>query len=276
MSACEDVIGTPELAEAILLQMTARDLLQAQRISRYIKILIQSSPRLQQALFFRAAPASKKWFVNPLLRESFLPWIVIPHPEVRSLPSHEDLERLDWTFTPERKDAFLRPEASWRRMFLIQPPPTELSIFYHKNYGQVYKTQISFKDSDSKGVTMDAIYDIPEQFTRKHHFQRRFMMRFLDPVSPLTTPIMILHMFYPGSRTSTRIPSKVDLSSRALRNWAYDDDYYDENLVRVVLPRSDWMAKTNLTTEKGGVPMSDFGEWSRKRAPISSLWSDVR
>ncbi|KAJ5995143.1 hypothetical protein N7481_002120 [Penicillium waksmanii] len=58
------VLTTPELLEIILLHLDIRTLLvSAQRVCQTWKVLIQTSPAIQQALFFRSAtpnPNSKK------------------------------------------------------------------------------------------------------------------------------------------------------------------------------------------------------------------------
>ena len=51
------VLNTPELLGLNFLQLPMRDLLLAQRVSRYFHEIISSTPALQEAVFFRAARA---------------------------------------------------------------------------------------------------------------------------------------------------------------------------------------------------------------------------
>jgi hypothetical protein len=56
-ASVENVFGFPHLAEKILLHMRIKDLLvNAQRVSKQWKAVIDSSTRLQQALFFKPLP----------------------------------------------------------------------------------------------------------------------------------------------------------------------------------------------------------------------------
>ncbi|KAJ5635159.1 uncharacterized protein N7484_008472 [Penicillium longicatenatum] len=183
------VLTTPELLEIILLHLDTRTLLvSAQRVCQTWTALIQSSPAIQQALFFRPftpKPKKDKWHAesiwnyvlpspfkkdtkldqgsineckishtrpiyNPLLVQAFRPFF----PSVHEYPfihdnegkvtetEHEGKEKkkntfsfktLDMLSSPQKKSAYMRKEASWRKMLLRQPPNPDL---YFGRFGQ--------------------------------------------------------------------------------------------------------------------------------------------
>ncbi|KAF2262528.1 hypothetical protein CC78DRAFT_582472 [Lojkania enalia] len=163
-SAQNHVLSTPELLEAILARLPPVDLLLVQRISRDVSSLITSSPILQQKLFFRPVPPkpSGEWTLNSLLRNKLLPWFVSTD-DRWCMPSYDTLEHLDWARDLKARDAFLCKDASWRKMFPVQPPPQSLRIVEIRT-GQrgkyVREAMIPF----STGVTMDVLYDIPWEY----------------------------------------------------------------------------------------------------------------
>ncbi|KAF2702955.1 hypothetical protein K504DRAFT_419492 [Pleomassaria siparia CBS 279.74] len=165
-SACTHVLETIELLEAVLAQLPQRDLLLAQSISRRFQSTIKTSPRLQRALYLRAAPVKdpKSWTINPLLRDAFLVWFVVPRAGTQNIYT---LELLDWTKDEKRRTAFIYKDASWRRMLVIQPPPKKLSIirFWNMQYGYSARTaEIPFESHPSGGVPMSSLYDLVHSF----------------------------------------------------------------------------------------------------------------
>lgn len=117
----EAALATPELLESILLHVDMRTLLvSAQRVCRGWKDLISTSPQLQQVLFLQGDssrnPASA--IANPLLAELFPPWF----------GTVSDIADLAIEELPvgKRTGAFYRPDASWRRMHICQPPARRL------------------------------------------------------------------------------------------------------------------------------------------------------
>jgi hypothetical protein len=104
-----------EMEEAIFLQMELPDLLRAQRVCRTWKIIIDTSPSLQQKLFFKPATYATPIF-NPLL--------MALHPDMFPIDEARLVcgPNLAWVGT-SREDAVLRGGASWQRMFPVQPPP---------------------------------------------------------------------------------------------------------------------------------------------------------
>lgn len=148
------VLTTPELLEIILLHLDTRTLLvSAQRVCQTWTVHIQTSPTIQQALFFRPAapnPKSEKAklhghaepdqesingdeflcsqpIYNPLLVQAFPPFFPLVYEgdlteyEKRK-KSHFSFKPLDMLSSSQKKNAYMRKEASWRKMLLCQPP----------------------------------------------------------------------------------------------------------------------------------------------------------
>jgi hypothetical protein len=140
------VLATPELFEAILAQFTLRELLLAQQVNHHWQHTVNTSPTLQQKLFFQAIPHKTSHQqppqLNPLLQSLFPPFfnpgtdtstpgVHTSADYIKSQPWFQDdftgaphLHEDDWFYfiNNSRRAAVLRPEASWRRMFPIQPP----------------------------------------------------------------------------------------------------------------------------------------------------------
>jgi hypothetical protein len=185
------VLTTPELLETILLHLDTRTLLvSAQRVCQTWKVLIQTSPTIQQALFFRPTasnPNSKKAnlhghaksicnsllssplkkdtiseqgsmngdkfpcsqpIYNPLLVQAFPPFFPLVYEgdlteEEKRQKSLFSFKRLDMLSSQEKKTAYMRKEASWRKMLLCQPPVyRDVTIFkmHHAMGGDRYKS----------------------------------------------------------------------------------------------------------------------------------------
>lgn len=158
-AASELVFQLPELLEIILLHLSQKDLLLSQRVSRNFRQTVEGSVRLQKALFFapdwnlecKAFNAyatsnrpGRKPENNRLLLRAFpgcYPTVTLVI--INDAPSTHDMETgrrgsEHWSWDvcisfpadqpPNTKPAVLYPEASWRRMFLSQPPCTSLHL----------------------------------------------------------------------------------------------------------------------------------------------------
>lgn len=123
--------GLPtELWESIFLHVDLRTLLtSATRVCHVWTTLIQNSTALQQMLFF--APntrlQSDEKFHNSLLVDSF-PSIFSKH-EKEEDDFQFTIESWDFVKHPEKQLAYLRPEASWRRMLVQQPPIYKFGVW---------------------------------------------------------------------------------------------------------------------------------------------------
>lgn len=154
------VISTPELLESILLQLDQRTLLiSAQRVSRGWNSLIRESPAIQKALFFEQDPTTGKCRRNPLLAALFPPWFDTPTTGRGTNMWHPDVFAGLPLAASEKKDAFLRRGASWRRMLTQQPAVTKLGYIEQEpqNRGDTFsRAMIDFPE----GLRMGALYDM--------------------------------------------------------------------------------------------------------------------
>ncbi|PWY67923.1 hypothetical protein BO70DRAFT_356255 [Aspergillus heteromorphus CBS 117.55] len=135
-TATRQALATPELRELIFRQLHWRALFSAQRVCRSWNSQIRDSSFFQEVLFlkpFKHAPVERS--VNPILAEVF-PFFFRNNETV--YPQCKDdgctLGELDMIKNPSRKAAYLRPEASWRRMLVQQPPIRTLGV-YRASFG---------------------------------------------------------------------------------------------------------------------------------------------
>ncbi|RAL08536.1 F-box protein [Aspergillus homomorphus CBS 101889] len=140
----EQVLVTPELLELILAQLDIRTLLtSAQRVSRSWHALIQDSHPLQEALYFRPikpeCSTADQRTTNPLLAQAFSPIFTTPPFGVALT-----LNTLDLMTHPAKQRAYLRPDASWRRMLVTQPPATSFGHLTstHGQCGDDYRLEV--------------------------------------------------------------------------------------------------------------------------------------
>lgn len=118
----------PELLEKVLLYLTQGEILQVQRVNRFWRDTIFESPSLQQKLFFQPLPPSKvagrlpQW--NPIV-EALFPFLFTSNNQPYLGPfKYKDMAEemiQHWAGDPIRRQAILRPEASWRLMLPVQP-----------------------------------------------------------------------------------------------------------------------------------------------------------
>ncbi|KAH8687342.1 hypothetical protein BGZ60DRAFT_6159 [Tricladium varicosporioides] len=166
----EEVLSTVELLEAIFLQLPLQDLLvNAQRVNRTWKEQIKTSVALQQKLFFQSWPenGTGEFEHNSLLEGIFLPWLSGIEPRGATKPRHqhnhyESFENMKWAATGDSRKAVLRKDASWRRMFPMQPPPRYLNVvkYCHDQLGDV---TLYGEAHFSSGLRMGSLYDFVEE-----------------------------------------------------------------------------------------------------------------
>lgn len=114
-------LSTFELLELILLQLDTQTLLTAQRTCQTWHRIIQESVAIQKALFFipmNSSSANIK-VQNALLAKKFPGFF---NSNLTLLANVDMLQR------PEKLEAYIRPEASWRRMLVQQPPIFRIGI----------------------------------------------------------------------------------------------------------------------------------------------------
>lgn len=174
-STKSSALQTPELLEQVLLYLPMRDLLHSQRVCRYWKDVIDSSPVLQQALYFRPVPVGRKHgevglnlqdqhsnIFNPLLQEVFIEWF--NSSSYLNPKSRNNREYV--AYIPMQRDdpeIFNRPEASWRRMLFQQSVPAaqETLICFRKRVGPYPYSIISLRSD----YTMGKLYDHVNKLT---------------------------------------------------------------------------------------------------------------
>lgn len=158
-TAPDQVFHLPELLEIILLHLSQKDILLSQRTSCSFRHTVRGSPRLQKALFlapdwnlegrtFNAYSNNnrpgRKPENNRLLLRAFpgcYPTVTLnivnESPTIQELEvGRRGSEHWSWEVCisfpadkiPDTKPAVLYPEASWRSMFLSQPPCTSLHL----------------------------------------------------------------------------------------------------------------------------------------------------
>jgi hypothetical protein len=161
------VFLTPELLEAIFFHLPLQDLLRVQRVCRGWRDIIAETPTLQRKLFLQPAHASDTQpEFNPLLQKIFPNLLMVGDP--LQLPEiwicTGDLLESNFFVHDIHRTQVLRPEASWRRMFPVQPP-AKIEEFHENsgccdrtyNYGVIAS---SFQNLQSSGASMGLIYDI--------------------------------------------------------------------------------------------------------------------
>jgi hypothetical protein len=188
-SAVQATFSSPELLEVILMNLPMQDLLvNGLRINRTWNATISTSPTLQQHLFFAPTVQSlndePKWTKNPLLTEKFPTWfndirmtkrffidvntlqdaIDIFHYTDNAGPyksySFTDIGTLARADLGARSEVYCRPEASWRRMLVTQPPVKLLKIVTASNVRKRWGRKREMKEFGNKGgLRMGFVYD---------------------------------------------------------------------------------------------------------------------
>ncbi|PYI31033.1 hypothetical protein BP00DRAFT_415836 [Aspergillus indologenus CBS 114.80] len=143
----------PEILEIILLGLDMKTLLLSTRVCRTWNALIRSSPSIQKALFFRPADPvpGQATAKNPLVEEKV--WHEFLHQRLFSrLVGAAYFSAFPLIASEEIDKAYLRPEASWRRMLLQQPPAP---FVYDWNIARVYFPRDSTSDPGGIDCTAD-------------------------------------------------------------------------------------------------------------------------
>jgi hypothetical protein len=271
-TAATRVLDTPELLEAILLHLPLRDLLHSQRVSCQFQATVTSSPSIQRALFFRANRRKfgpQEWDINPLLREAFLPWFLYPKSEM-DLPKFETFEFLDWNSSEQKQIAYARPEASWRRMFFIQPPPQKLTVKqYHNSMGGDSEAagELLFDADENDGVRMDVLYDIPFSFFCIQIVSSFGLQVHFPRPGNAEAPSMTLKLRYVKQCCRRAPKGRPRLQSLADKKWHFMDIKYKAPPHPGYPPRIGWSWSSDMTLDRGGVSPQELKEWKIGRHP---------
>ncbi|KAK7049187.1 putative f-box domain protein [Favolaschia claudopus] len=124
------VMSTPELLELILVDVPLRDLLLVAPLVCKIWCATTKTPTIQRLLFFLpdpSVPGTDKIF-NPFLQKEFPPFFEVPGEGSCGWCrlSFWDLKSMPWF--RKRAKAFKYAEASWRRMYITQPPTQRMLV----------------------------------------------------------------------------------------------------------------------------------------------------
>lgn len=173
------VFLTTELLENILKILPMKDLLLAQRVSRYWQSVITESVSLQQMLFFKPKQADFCWLFDEagklkwpqrVDRDYELPGdsehlTLLKHAEMNSMIFEVGANDNIWDSAPRqggtnvmakpksrlKRPAAKYPEASWRKM-LISQPPVKTCEWY--SYDMFFTNSDGEESSDGQGIGM--------------------------------------------------------------------------------------------------------------------------
>lgn len=164
-SARERALALPELLEAIIIQLPLQDILvNAQRINREWHVIVISQV-VQQMLFFEPLSSSKPIY-NPLLEKAFPTWFEAG--AVRPYFRGKQFQQLQHAAKLEVIDAFARPEASWRRMLVLQPTDRTIIEVAHMHHSMSGKVRMETACDEFEGrARMGEIYDRTRDFVVK-------------------------------------------------------------------------------------------------------------
>ncbi|KAF4213131.1 hypothetical protein CNMCM8980_007389 [Aspergillus fumigatiaffinis] len=155
-SSTDAAFGIPEILEMILLNLDMRTLLYIQRTCHSWLSMIRGSSPIQKALYFtpiETTPDQSK-VQNPLLREAFPALFKLTDPDNPEDDYEYDeptLAAFDMMKTPTKLAAYLRPEASWRRMLLQQPPMCNFGVCRYSTGGYGFSHTFFEVPGDPRG-----------------------------------------------------------------------------------------------------------------------------
>lgn len=126
-----------------------------------------SIPQLQQKLFFRPIPGTQGGpEFNDLLKEVFPPLFRFSgFDDSFNMPSFDNLKQLPWFLDEKRRSSVLHPNASWRRMFPVQPP-AKLEQVIHRMHAMGGDSEACgalvphLQDYQVGGTRMGLLYDV--------------------------------------------------------------------------------------------------------------------
>ncbi|GIJ86479.1 hypothetical protein Asppvi_005368 [Aspergillus pseudoviridinutans] len=132
-NAAMTALSIPEILVMILLKLDMRTLIWSQRTCRSWFTTIKYSTDIQKALFF--TPIEKIPNQEPL--QNSMLGVAFPALFDRTDPNDPEdkydygqsaLSTFDMIKNPQKLEAYLRPEASWRRMLVQQPPAHKFAV----------------------------------------------------------------------------------------------------------------------------------------------------
>ncbi|KAF7377264.1 F-box domain protein [Mycena sanguinolenta] len=169
------VISSPELLEHTLTHLPMRDLLVTAPLVSQMWHAITLTTTLQRLLFFEPDTSSGR-AENPLLVELFPPFFAQGGRGRWTWPNFEAIKTMAWSKAP---DAFKRPEASWRRMLVTQPPARRLVMTErsHAQDGDFVRRGVL----DDPCLRMGVLYDLVLPLVEPHVLSSTsFLIRWPD------------------------------------------------------------------------------------------------
>ncbi|KAF7360605.1 putative MFS transporter [Mycena venus] len=254
-TAKASVISTPELLEITLTHLPMRDLLVTAPLVSKTWHAATLTPALQRALFFQPAPLSAP-VLNPLLAEIFPPFFTPGIKDSCIWPGTADsIMSMPWSKAP---DAFKRPEASWRRMLVTQPPARTL-ILAETTYGQsgVYTRRTVV---DDLSLRMGALYDFAVPFIDCPDASFCIRFRNGDDADAEHEGGLILSV----TGTESWAPERGALLDERFYYSDHDDETDSELKAAVEINYGDWVLHSDVDGEEW-VQRRGQTEWVRKR-----------
>lgn len=154
MVSSTQTLDIPELLENILVFASPRDLLQRQRVSKTWQAAIQSSPRIQEKLFYKVKPCKDMCDKKTLVENPFMDLLSKPvsEPHYRYFPLTIVNQASNGKASYER--------ASWKQMFLTSPAVTTIGmiVFGMSDNGRQGVRSIECKT----GVTFGQLADLQQ------------------------------------------------------------------------------------------------------------------
>ncbi|KAE8139258.1 hypothetical protein BDV38DRAFT_281423 [Aspergillus pseudotamarii] len=156
LSDASRIFFTPEILEAILLSLDMHTLLISARVCCTWNSLIKSPRKIQRALFYipsdTVAPGQPR-VKNPLVVEKI--WVEFIRTQLYSRPRVGGwlcggLREIPYISSEKTEEAYLRPEVSWRRILLQQPPNSIVRFWNPENPDRPYSHHHGMIDTHAK------------------------------------------------------------------------------------------------------------------------------
>lgn len=196
------VLTNPELLQYILLQCDLRLLLTAaQRVCRLWHAAVATSPEIQKHLYFQPVANNTEQTpaqltTNPLLRELFSHWMRRSRPETGFVTRDEMLTLP--IADAARRDAFLRSNASWRRMLVAQPAVTSLGLLKQLPRIREYFAHLQEQIFYPEGLRMGELVDLTIQIIKEERGYATFRVAWSRPFGQEEYLSLLLQQFNRG------------------------------------------------------------------------------
>ncbi|QDS73220.1 hypothetical protein FKW77_003277 [Venturia effusa] len=208
LPAFSKVMAIPELEESVLFQLPMSEILRVQTVSRHWQDVITKSPSIQKKLFLQPdQDASGDPQLNSLLRELF-PSLFRTQcaagrgfqcPDEKEMVSIKQLMKEPFFLNPEKRARVLQEDASWRKMFPVQPP-ARIGRMVEGNGCEFFESAIfgslspSFSHMNDPGVRMGFVYDYFIQLLANFHQIKGRLLSRLPEISAFSSKLEQTHL----------------------------------------------------------------------------------